>query len=147
MAQHAVQQYEKVYLKNISLSTSPHPKLFLTEITAHLNELNLQGAGPTVSEMHDTCEAFVHKLTVFSSDFETSTFRHFKRAVRSAQYQHHGNARIHPRTRDRIRNVFSVLSAAWTTVFLSNQTRRLHCPAGSVTLQLAEYRRYENAAD
>ncbi|XDV12097.1 hypothetical protein PO909_000834 [Leuciscus waleckii] len=54
--------------------------MFLTDITGHLNELNLrlQGAGQTVLDMYDTWAAFVGKLTIFSSDIATSTLRYFK---------------------------------------------------------------------
>uniref|UniRef100_UPI00358FAF2C general transcription factor II-I repeat domain-containing protein 2-like n=1 Tax=Myxine glutinosa TaxID=7769 RepID=UPI00358FAF2C len=63
--------------------------MFLTDITGHLNELNLrlQGAGQTVLIMFDTWTAFVGKLAVFSSDVATSTFRYF-RHVRQLSSQH-----------------------------------------------------------
>lgn len=140
--------WEGIFKKH-QLVHQPTSQIISRSITAHLNKLNLklQGAGQTVLDIHETCEAFIQKLTVFSSDVETSTFRHFKRAFRSVQYQHHGNTWIHPSTRDRIRNAHSIFSAVWTTVFLSNQTRKLYCPAWSVALQLAEYRGHGNAAE
>ncbi|CAM4663474.1 unnamed protein product [Lepidochelys kempii] len=54
--------------------------MFLIDITAHLNELNLclQGAGQTVLDLYETWKAFVVKLAVFSRDIRTSTFRYFQ---------------------------------------------------------------------
>uniref|UniRef100_A0A8C3S256 Ectonucleoside triphosphate diphosphohydrolase 8 n=1 Tax=Chelydra serpentina TaxID=8475 RepID=A0A8C3S256_CHESE len=54
--------------------------MFLTDITTHLNELNLclQGAGQTVLDLYKAWKAFVVKLAVFSQDIRTSTFRYFQ---------------------------------------------------------------------
>ena len=43
--------------------------VFLTDITAYLNELNLhlQGAGQTVMDLFETCKAFRAKLAIFLS--------------------------------------------------------------------------------
>ncbi|CAM4656862.1 unnamed protein product [Lepidochelys kempii] len=53
---------------------------FLTDITAHLNKLNLclQGAGQMVLNLYETGKAFVVKLAVFSRDIRTLTFRYFQ---------------------------------------------------------------------
>ena len=54
--------------------------LFLTDITIHLNELNLrlQGAGQTVLNLFETWKSFVAKLDVYIQDVQSSTFRYFK---------------------------------------------------------------------
>ena len=54
--------------------------LFLTDITTHLNELNLrlQGAGQTVLDLFETWKSFVAKLDVYNQDVQSSTFRYFK---------------------------------------------------------------------
>uniref|UniRef100_A0A8C8RPP1 Uncharacterized protein n=1 Tax=Pelusios castaneus TaxID=367368 RepID=A0A8C8RPP1_9SAUR len=54
--------------------------MFLTDITGHLNELNLclQGEGQTVLDFYETWKAFVAKLAVFSQDIRSSTFRYFQ---------------------------------------------------------------------
>ncbi|KAJ3584302.1 hypothetical protein NHX12_014798 [Muraenolepis orangiensis] len=63
--------------------------MFLTDITGHLNKLNLklQGAGQTVLDMFDTWKAFVGKLAIFSDDVATSTFRYFSH-LRELSPQH-----------------------------------------------------------
>ncbi|KAJ3588231.1 hypothetical protein NHX12_011825 [Muraenolepis orangiensis] len=63
--------------------------MFLTDITGHLNKLNLklQGAGQTVLDMFDTWKAFVGKLAIFSGDVATSTFRYFSH-LRELSPQH-----------------------------------------------------------
>ncbi|XP_050730475.1 general transcription factor II-I repeat domain-containing protein 2-like isoform X3 [Eriocheir sinensis] len=54
--------------------------MFLSDITKHLNDLNLilQGAGKTVMDLYDIWKAFVAKLAVYSSDIKTGSFRYFK---------------------------------------------------------------------
>ena len=54
--------------------------MFLSDITKHLNDLNLllQGAGKTVMDLYDTWKAFVAKLAVYSTDIKTGSFRYFK---------------------------------------------------------------------
>ena len=54
--------------------------LFLTDITTHLNKLNLrlQGAGQTVLDLFETWESFVAKLDVYIQDVQSFTFRYFK---------------------------------------------------------------------
>ncbi|XP_064120815.1 general transcription factor II-I repeat domain-containing protein 2A-like [Macrobrachium nipponense] len=54
--------------------------IFLSDITKHLNDLNLllQGAGKTVMDLYDTCKVFVAKLAVYSTDIKTGSFRYFK---------------------------------------------------------------------
>ena len=54
--------------------------LLLTDITAHLNELNLrlQDAGQIVLDLFETRISFVAKLDVYIQDVQSSTFRYFK---------------------------------------------------------------------
>ena len=54
--------------------------LFLTDITTHLNELNLclQGAGQTVLDLFETWKSFVAKFDVYIQDVQSFTFRYFK---------------------------------------------------------------------
>ena len=54
--------------------------MFLSDITKHLNDLNLllQGAGKTVLDLYDTWKAFVAKLAVYSTDISTGSSRYFK---------------------------------------------------------------------
>ena len=53
--------------------------MFLTDITKHLNELNLrlQGKRQTVLELFEYWTGFATKLNVFSCDINTSTYKHF----------------------------------------------------------------------
>ncbi|XP_064113155.1 general transcription factor II-I repeat domain-containing protein 2-like [Macrobrachium nipponense] len=53
---------------------------FLSDITKHLNDLNLllQGAGKTVMDLYDTWKVFVAKLAVYSTDIKTGFFPYFK---------------------------------------------------------------------
>ena len=54
--------------------------MFLSDITKHLNDLNLllQSAGKTVMDLYDTWKAFIAKLAVYSTDIKTGSFRYFK---------------------------------------------------------------------
>lgn len=54
--------------------------MFLSDITTHLNDLNLrlQGAGQTLMDLYDAWKAFVAKLAVYSLDIKTGSFRYFK---------------------------------------------------------------------
>ena len=54
--------------------------LFLTDITTHLDELNLrlQGAGQTVLDLFETWKSFVAKIDAYIQDVQSSTFRYFK---------------------------------------------------------------------
>ena len=54
--------------------------LFLTDITIHLNELNLrlQGAGQRVLDLFETWKSFAAKLDIYIQDVQSSTFRYFK---------------------------------------------------------------------
>ena len=58
--------------------------LFLTDITTHLNELNLrlQGAGHTVLDLFETWKSFVAKLDVYIQDVQSSTSRYFKKSLK-----------------------------------------------------------------
>jgi hypothetical protein len=53
--------------------------MFLTDITTHLNELNLrlQGPGKTVINLFEEWKSFVGKLDVYEGDIRTKTFRYF----------------------------------------------------------------------
>ena len=55
--------------------------MFLTDITAHLNDLNvrLQGAGHTLLSLYDAWHAFVSKLEIFNADIQAGNLRYFKR--------------------------------------------------------------------
>ena len=46
--------------------------MFLTDITAHLNDLNvrLQGAGHTLLSYYDAWHGFVSKLEIFNADIQ-----------------------------------------------------------------------------
>lgn len=54
--------------------------MFLSDITTHLNDLNLrlQGAGQTLMDLYDSWKAFVAKLAVYSLDIKTGSFRYLK---------------------------------------------------------------------
>ena len=54
--------------------------LFLTDITTHLNKLNLRlkGSGQIVLDFFETWKSFVAKLNVYIRDVQCSTFRYFK---------------------------------------------------------------------
>lgn len=54
--------------------------MFLTDITGHLNELNLclQGAGQTVLDLFHARKAFTAKLEVYLRDIQSGKFSYFK---------------------------------------------------------------------
>ena len=54
--------------------------IVFTDITTHLNELNLclQGASQTVLDLFETWKSFVAKPDVYIQDLESSIFRYFK---------------------------------------------------------------------
>ena len=53
--------------------------MFLTDITKHLNELNLrlQGQSQTALELFKYWKRFATKLSIFLSDINTSTYKYF----------------------------------------------------------------------
>ncbi|KAJ3585356.1 hypothetical protein NHX12_014077 [Muraenolepis orangiensis] len=104
--------------------------MFLTDITGHLNELNLklQGAGQTVLDMFDTWKAFVGKLAVFSDDVATSTFRYFSH-LRELSTQHSISTAEICKYISELESEFTTrfggISAVWTHVLFLDQTRQL----------------------
>ncbi|KAJ3581211.1 hypothetical protein NHX12_016914 [Muraenolepis orangiensis] len=104
--------------------------MFLTDITGHLNELNLklQGAGQTVLDMFDTWKAFVGKLAVFSHDVATSTFRYFSH-LRELSTQHSISTTEICKYISELESEFTTqtrgISEVWTHVLLLDQTRQL----------------------
>ena len=54
--------------------------MFLVDITAHLNELNLrlQGSGQTVICLFEEWKGFISKLDVYTRDIQTASFLYFK---------------------------------------------------------------------
>ena len=50
---------------------------FFTDITTHLNELNLRLQG-AVWDLFETWKSFIAKLDVYIQDVQSSTFRYFK---------------------------------------------------------------------
>ena len=66
-------------LSSVKINAWIQELVFLTDITKHLQSLNLalQGTEKIISDLAQTVFSFLNKLKVFQRDIMSKTFRHF----------------------------------------------------------------------
>ncbi|KAG9486982.1 hypothetical protein GDO78_007052 [Eleutherodactylus coqui] len=92
--EHFVEYFEeiKVFLEDKDLGNFPqlnddkwvNTLMFLTDLSLHINELNLklEGFGKSIDVMFGYTKAFESKLKIFKRDVETKTYKYFPRVTK-----------------------------------------------------------------